>query len=131
MVIVSSGLNMDGSASRRAPVFAGSGMEPGLVKPGHGGGCTPLQGVNKAVPKAVPPPKDPPTVLASGWGSIEDVGDGSCGMPCSMGLLHTLPRLSSEPCFARPARLTWGVQGDGQEGGAPKVCCGGPAFTAN
>lgn len=131
MVMVPSGLNRDGSASGRAPGFAGSRTEPGLVKPGYRGGCAALQVGNKAVPKKVPPPKDPPPVLASGWGSAEDIGDRSCGMPCSMALLRTPPRLSSEPCFARPAQLTRSVQGDRQEGGAPKVRCDGPAFTAN
>lgn len=50
---------------------------------------------------------------------------------CGMSVLHAPPQLSSELCFARPARLTWGVQGDGWEGGALEVCCGGPAFTAS
>jgi len=36
MVMVSSALNLDVPASRRAPGFAGSRTEPGLVKPGHG-----------------------------------------------------------------------------------------------
>lgn len=52
-------------------------------------------------------------------------------MPCSLSLLRTPPRLSSEPCFAPSAQLARGVQGDGREGGAPKVRWGGPAFTDN
>lgn len=131
MLMVSSGLSMEGSGSRRAPGLAESGTEPGLVKPGHGGGCDTMEGGKKTVPKAISPPKDPPPGLACRWGSEEDVGDGSCGILCCVSLLRAAPQLSSELCFPRPAWPPWGVQGDGWKGGTLKVCCGGPAFTAS
>lgn len=97
MVMVSSGLNMDGSE--------GSKTEPSLLKPEH---CADLQGRNKAVPKSVPPPGDPPSVLASGWGFTEDTGERSCGaMSCSVMLLCNPLWLSSESfaCPAWPGRV--------------------------
>lgn len=66
MLMVSYGLTMEGSGSRRAPGLAESGTEPGLAKPGHRGGCDTMEGGKKTVPKAIPPPKDPPPALVCG-----------------------------------------------------------------
>lgn len=94
----------------------GSKTEPGLEKPEHWEGCAALQGRNKAVSKSVPPPEDPPSVLASRWGFAEDIGHRGCGMPCSVALLCNPPWLSSDTRFACPAWPGRVMQGDGGGG---------------
>lgn len=83
--MVPSGLSVDGSASGRVPGFSGSGTEPGLVTPGHGGGCVTLLGGKKAVPNALPPLKDPPPFFGIRMGirrGTLETGAAGCRAAC-------------------------------------------------
>lgn len=84
-------------------------MEPGLVKPGHGGGCAALQGGNKAVPNAVPPAKEPSTSFGI-WMGIRrehwrrELRNAVQHGPPSHSSLAELRAMLCPSCSADPAR---------------------------